>query len=294
MIRSMTGYAAAEETQGQVSVGVEIRSYNSRNLDIALRLSTGYLSLEDKIKSLIPRKMSRGRIEITVRVVDDSETAIRYEVHTHRAKAYYHALCRLCTELGLEGRPSLEHILRVGDIITPGGSNDSAAESAWPAVERCVHKTLDLLNRMRETEGNFISSDFLQRLEVIGVCLEQIEARTEGLLPIYQERLKERMGVLTGGLVDIDPARIAQEAAFLADKSDISEEITRSKSHISQFRIEMDSELPAGRKLNFLLQEFNREFNTMGSKAANSEVSYLVVTVKTELEKLREQVQNIE
>ncbi len=294
MIRSMTGFAAVEETDGQLFAGVEIRSYNSRHLDIALRISSGYLLLEENIKSLIAQKLTRGRVEINVRVKDESEAAMRFEIHLQRARAYYQALCRIRDELGLNDSPSLDHILRAGDMVSPADVDDCAAKNAWPLVEQCVNKAIEDLNRMRKTEGDFISRDFVQRLGAISAWLEQIKARSDGLLPAYQDRLRERINSLTHGIVEIDPARIAQEAAFLADKSDISEEITRAESHIEQFRREMDSDEPAGRKLNFLLQEFNREFNTMGSKTGNSDVSYLIVNAKTELEKIRGQVQKIE
>jgi uncharacterized protein (TIGR00255 family) len=294
MIRSMTGYAAAEETGGQVFAGIEMRTYNSRHLDVALRISPGYLLLEEDIKKLIAQKLSRGRVEINVRVKDQSDAATRFEVNMQRARAYYQALCRLKEELALSDFPSLDQILRAGEMVAPADLDDCAAQNAWPVVEQCMKKAMENLNRMRKAEGDFISRDFLQRLNGISAWLDQIEARTDDLLPIIQDRLTERIVSLTKGMIEIDPARVFQEAAFLADKSDISEEITRAKSHITQFRFEMDSEEPAGRKLNFLLQEFNREFNTMGSKASNSDVSYLIVNIKTELEKIREQVQNIE
>ena len=294
MIRSMTGYAVAEETDGRIFAAVEMRTYNSRHLDVALRISSGYLLLEENIKSLVAKNLSRGRVEINVRIKDPSDAATRFEVHIQRAEAYYQALCRIKEDLGLSDSPTLDHILRAGDMILPADTDVEAVQNTWPVVKRCVANAIVNLNRMRETEGNFISRDFLQRLEAIAGWLAQIEVKTEGLLLLYQNRLKERINSLTHGIVEIDPARIAQEAAFLAEKCDISEEITRSKSHIEQFRQEMDSDEPAGRKLNFLLQEFNREFNTMGSKASNSDVSYLIVKVKTELEKIREQVQNIE
>lgn len=139
-----------------------------------------------------------------------------------------------------------------------------------------------------------MAKDLEARLDDIQAAIDHIEKQTDGLLAFYQDRLKERISALTKGLVELDPGRIAQEAALLADKSDISEEITRAKSHIQQFKGIMAAEEPGGRKLNFLLQEFNREFNTMGSKAGNADLSHLIVTVKSELERIREQVQNIE
>ena len=147
---------------------------------------------------------------------------------------------------------------------------------------------------MRQREGEALAADFRRRLETIESQLNMIENDSEGLLDIYRAKLLERIHILTQGNVDIDPGRIAQEAAFLADRSDISEELVRSASHLKQFRRVMDVEEPAGRKLNFLLQEFNREFNTMGAKTSRTEIAHRVVDLKSELEKIREQVQNIE
>ena len=147
---------------------------------------------------------------------------------------------------------------------------------------------------MRKKEGEFLFKDLQTRLDYIEESISVIEKNTSDLLPRYQERLKERIMALTQGITEIDPVRIAQEAAILADKSDISEEIVRARSHVNQFRKIMTENAPVGKKLNFLLQEFNREFNTMASKSGNTDISHRIVSVKSELEKLREQVQNVE
>jgi uncharacterized protein (TIGR00255 family) len=147
---------------------------------------------------------------------------------------------------------------------------------------------------MKNAEGHALESDLASRLAFIEDCINRIEEESSGVPGYYQERLRERINALTNGVVEIDPARIAQESALLADRSDISEEIVRARSHLNQFRQIMKASAPSGRPLNFLLQEFNREFNTMGSKAAKALISHLVVSAKTELERLREQIQNIE
>ena len=161
-------------------------------------------------------------------------------------------------------------------------------------MKNCIDVALDDLDAMRKREGDVIARDFDDRLKYIEKSLREIQKASSGLLPIYQERLKDRLSSLTNGMVEIDPGRIAQEAAFYADKSDISEEIVRTHSHLKQFRTIMAAEEHAGRKLNFLLQEFLREFNTMGAKAGNADISHIIVAVKSELEKIREQVQNVE
>ena len=214
----MTGYAVAEETDGRIFAAVEMRTYNSRHLDVALRISSGYLLLEENIKSLVAKDLSRGRVEINVRIKDPSDAATRFEVHIQRAEAYYQALCRIKEDLGLSDSPTLDHILRAGDMILPADTDVEAVQNTWPVVKRCVANAIVNLNRMRETEGNFISRDFLQRLEAIAGWLAQIEVKTEGLLLLYQNRLKERINSLTHGIVEIDPARIARKRRFWRKK----------------------------------------------------------------------------
>ena len=294
MIYSMTAFSTAEITRDRTTVTLEIRSYNSRHLDLAIRIPHGYQILEDKIKTLISDQISRGRVEVRLKIKDESEDVCRYEVNLPKARAYYQALTELKDALHLEEKASIDLLARTGDIITPAEINESIAQTTWPVVEECLSMALVSHNRMRKKEGDFMAKDLTDRLNDIENVICQIEKNTQGLIELYQERLKERIGVLTQGAVELDPMRVTQEAALLADKSDISEEITRAKSHVKQFRAFISSEEPAGRNLNFLLQEFNREFNTMGSKVGNADVSYLIVMVKSELEKIREQVQNIE
>ena len=294
MIYSMTAFSAAETTSNKITVHIEIKSYNSRHLDVALRIPHGYQLLEDKIKTLISEKISRGRVEIRIRIKDESEEVCRYEVNLKKAGAYYRALSELKEALNLDEKPSLDLLAKAGDIIAPAEINETIVESTWPVIKDCLSQALAHHNRMRQKEGDFMAKDLVARLDEINAVTNLIEKQTNGMLSFYHDRLKERISTLTKGLVELDPARIAQEAALLADKSDISEEITRAKSHIQQFKEIMSADEPAGRKLNFLLQEFNREFNTMGSKVGNADLSHLIVTVKSELEKMREQVQNIE
>jgi uncharacterized protein (TIGR00255 family) len=184
-------------------------------------------------------------------------------------------------------------VVGAGGIIKPVDKLPNE-DGAWSAVKDCICLALDDLEAMRKKEGNFMAEDFRRRLDFINGGLKQIRKNAGDLLVLYQDRLKERISTLTQGMVEIDPARIAQEAAFLADRSDISEEIVRAESHLDHFEQIMDSDEPAGRKLNFLLQELNREFNTMGSKIANAEVAHLIIDIKSELEKIREQAQNVE
>lgn len=294
MIKSMTAYAGAERRSQSLMVSTEIRSYNSRYLDIIPRLPQTYLSLEDRIKGLVSEKLKRGRVELKIQIRDESEAACAFEVDGERARAYHRAVSDLQALLDLDPEPvPLSVILGAGGMIKPA-ETVCDPEAQWPLIRDCLDEALAGLDRMRQREGEFIRRDFAERLGLLSDLLDRIAAGASGLMEMYQTRLKERIAALTEGMADIDPSRLAQEAAFLADKSDISEEIVRAHSHITQFAAIMENDEPGGRKLNFLLQEFNREFNTIGAKAAKAELSHLVVESKSVLEQLREQVQNVE
>ena len=232
-------------------------------------------------------------MELKLTIRDESEAANAFEVNLPKASAYCDALRRMKTAFDLRSDISLELLAGGADLIKPAEVTRDL-EKDWAVIGEGVEQALDDLVAMRRKEGAFLANDFTQRLDRIEGWLEKIDQASGGLLDHYQARLKERIAALTKGIVEIDPARIAQETAFLADRSDISEEIVRARSHIQQFRAVMASTEPGGRKLNFLLQEFNREFNTMGAKTEKASVAHMVVDVKCELEKIREQVQNVE
>jgi len=293
MLKSMTAYAKSEKTQEKLTVQIEIRSYNSRYLDIALRIPHGYLALEEKIKTLIAGKVSRGRIEVNLQVRDDSDEAYAFEINTPKARAYYDSLVQLKDKFNINSEISMDLLVSGGAIIKPAEMGLDM-EACWPVFEDCINEAIDNLIAMRKKEGNFLESDISARLNGIEERVDQIQKESSDLLSHYQQRLKDRIAALTKGIIEIDPDRTAQEAAFLADRSDISEEIVRAASHIKQFRTIINSAEPAGRKLNFLMQELNREFNTMGSKTNNSNVSHMIIEVKSDLEKIREQLQNVE
>lgn len=293
MLKSMTAYARAENRSDAYQVATEIRGYNSKNLDTVLHMARPYLPLEDRIKTLVADRIHRGRVEVRLDIQALGEGEQAFEIDWPRARAYCGALQRLQEELALSGALSLELLTAAGGMIKPAETPQDM-EALWPQVAACLEETLDALERMRRREGEALAEDFRQRLETIAGGLERIQTASAGLLEHYQARLLERIQRLTQGEVEIDQGRLAQEAALLADRSDISEEVVRVASHLEQFRRIMAGEAPAGRKLNFLLQEFNREFNTMGAKSARTEIAHAVVDLKCELEKIREQVQNIE
>jgi uncharacterized protein (TIGR00255 family) len=293
MIKSMTGFASAAETFGRWSVSIEIRAYNSRYLDLALRLPPGFTDLEERVRSHISTRLTRGRVEAKIHIEDAATSGGPVEADLTRARAVRSALEQVKTELGFQDPVTLEMVLAAGGILktVPPEADLVAAGAVLDAV---LVQALESLDDMRTNEGRALSIDLGFRLDRIHASLSEIAKQAEGLPAVYQERLKERLAVLTQGRVEIDAARIAQEAALLADRCDIAEEIVRARSHLQQFRAFMDATEAAGRQLNFLLQELNREFNTMGSKIGNAAAAHEIVAVKTELEKIREQTQNIE
>ena len=293
MIKSMTAYASAEKSADDLKATIEIRSYNSRHIDMFIRIPAPYQFLEDKLKELISARIARGRLEIRLQIEDRSNEAAALEIDDARANALMAIFEHLSIKYKLKDDITLNMLLNAGGVIKPIERSPNE-EMIWSVVKDCALLALEDLESMRCKEGDFIASDFQQRLGFISDCLEQIKKGSDHLLPQYQQRLTERIVALTQNIVELDPARVAQEAAFLADRSDISEEMTRAASHLKQFGQIMQAPEPAGRKLNFLLQELNREFNTMGSKIGNATIAHLVIDVKSELEKIREQIQNIE
>jgi uncharacterized protein (TIGR00255 family) len=293
MFNSMTAYAAEECSKDNVIVSVEIRAYNSRHLDIALRLPGAYVIWEERIKRMAGEQVTRGRIEMRLKIKDLAEVSNGFEVDWAKARAYHQAARNLKKTLKLQSPITWDQIATVPGVIQTI-ENPDAAETHWPLAADCLHKALIALNRMRHQEGEYILKDVLSRLGQIDQGLSKI-AQAAGHLPeSVGERLRERIETLMRGTVEVDPARLAQEIAILADRSDISEEIVRAGSHMQQFRAIIQGAEPAGRKLNFLLQELNREFNTIGAKVAQADIAHIIVDIKAEIERLREQIQNIE
>ncbi|MFW6081029.1 MAG: YicC/YloC family endoribonuclease [Desulfosalsimonas sp.] len=293
MIKSMTAFAGAEKSEQEISSSVEIRGLNSRYLDLSIRVPPSYSGLEDFIKQALSGRIYRGRIEIRITIKESENETRDFAVNKPLAEAYYNALEQLRQHLDIQEPAGLSHLVNAAGIIETVESEKNLDE-VRDLLGRVLEEALESFDAMRKDEGRAMAKDLYRRLDFVDHCIEQIDSLRQGQLEYYQERLKRRISELTRGDTQTDQGRIAQEAALLADKSDISEEITRAKSHSRQFRQIMESQEPAGKPLNFLLQEFGREFNTMGTKAANADISHAVVSAKTELEKLREQVQNIE
>ncbi len=292
-MNSMTAYASTEQLQDDLQLQVEVRTVNSRYLDISLRLPHGYAALEEKVKARIKAALTRGRVEVRIHIRDTSEVASAYAVDTAAVAAYRAALEELKAASGCADPIRLDHLLASAGMIKPV-EVEINLDRVWEPLQQILDTTLSDLNRMRQVEGTHLAEDLEARLCFIEDQLAAIETVAADGPRWFRDRLHERLAMLQNGSDAVDPDRLAMEVAILADKCDISEELVRARSHIAQFRAIMSGDAAAGRKLNFLLQEVNREFNTIGSKIGRAEAAHSVVDVKAELEKMREQVQNIE
>lgn len=296
MMKSMTAYAKESYSQDGLTAEIEIRTYNGRGLDPSIRLPFALNSLEERIKNVLTQKLVRGRVEFRLNFTDLRESAAAWEADLSKAEACYAALKNLQSNLGVTGEIELPLVLQAsGNGFLKPAEREQDMEEIWSVVETALLAALGGIDLMRSREGAYLEEDFRKRLLWMEEEIAFIATASRGLAEIYRNRLMERVGVLLKDAgFEPDQGRLLQEVAILADRSDISEEIVRANTHIQHFRKIMEEPEASGRKLNFLLQELNREFNTMGSKAGDTDIAHRVVAVKAELEKLREQVQNIE
>ena len=293
MLISMTGFGRAESQEGDYTYQAEIRSVNNRFIEINTRLPKAYVDLEQPLKKLIKSHCSRGSISLTISLANSIEGSGEWDVKPNLplATQYVDALNQIRDSLGLQGEIDLKSIVGLRDIIKiEPVALDPAKKDL---ILNITTEALISLHKMREEEGKNMQQDLSQRIDAIESHAAEIESRHPEVIKEYQEKLNERIKTLNEG-VGLDETRLAQEAALLADRSDITEEMTRLKSHLNQFRSFFNAKEPIGRKLEFITQEINREVNTTGSKSSDTEVSNRVIEMKSELEKIREQVQNIE
>ncbi len=290
MMKSMTGYGKGEADNEGRRFAVEVRSVNHRYSDISLRLPRQYASLEGKIKKVVGNRIYRGKVDVTLVAGLGQEGEVSVDVNEALASAYYSTLRSLKKRLGIAGDITMRDLISIPNVIT---LKEVALdiEKDWPLIETATKRSLDALDDMKGAEGAALAVEISGRLERIAGAKEEVAKRGPQVVEFYKEKLAERVGSLG---YELDQGRLAQEVAFFADKCDISEELVRLSSHLEQFRLISASPEPAGRKLDFLIQEINREINTIGSKGNDATISHKVVEMKAELEKIREQVQNIE
>lgn len=292
MIRSMTGYGRSEETVGEHRILVEIRSVNHRYFEFSSKTTRGYSFLDEKLKSYLQNWIFRGKVDVSVSIETLEDTDAQVHVNHSLAGGYIAALNELAEKYGLENDVSVSTLSRYSDIFTVHKAPDDE-DAVWAAVRQVTDSALAGFLKMRENEGARLKEVLLGYAEKIMELVGAIEERSPQTVVEYQRKLQSR---LTDMLRDssFDEQRILTEAAVFADKVAVAEETVRLRSHFGQFKSMLESGEAIGRKLDFLVQEMNREANTIGSKALDTQIAYMVVDIKAEIEKIREQIQNIE
>lgn len=292
MIKSMTGYGKAEVETERSRIVVEIRSVNHRYGEIYVKMPRGLLAFENDVRKVVGDRLKRGKIEVFIQRDDVVDGGNQPLVNMSVAKAYHDAFSHLKAELGLSDSVSLQMIIAQKDVLTMGetpGDEDALRADILIAVRGAV----DAMDAMRMREGEALLEDLTARRRTLACLIDRIAERSPVAVADYAVRLRERVAQLVSDST-VEEARLAQEIAIMADRSDITEEFVRFRSHLAQFDETLTIRDPVGRKLDFLMQELNREVNTIGSKANDAEIAALVVELKAELEKIREQVQNVE
>ncbi len=290
--RSMTGFGRGEASVDGRTWTVEIKTVNHRFLDQRVVLPRGVSGLEEKVRKMIATRLDRGRVEVNIVLQGDTSAGVLLQVNMDLARQYHRCLEEVKSTLELGGEVTIADMLGLRDLISHQ-EEGLDLEKEWIVLKKALTPALDECDRMREQEGQALKQDLRKRLQAFARLVHIIEGDVPDIVQGRTLELKARIEKLLTE-VDLDPARLAQEAAFMADKADVTEEIVRLRSHIDQFETFLDSDEPVGRRLDFLLQEFLREVNTLASKISNGTIAHLGVEMKNEIEKLREQVQNIE
>ena len=293
VVSSMTGFGRAEVSKDGVTVSTEVRSVNSRYLDVSLKLPRTLSLREKELKDLVRTLVNRGSLNVLVKINYEADGAVPLRVNTSAAKSYYKLLKEIRKSVNLKEQIKLEHILAFSDVLEPVEEEGTDALE-WLLVQDAVKQALDHLNGMRVQEGQELAIDLKKRILWMDETLNEIERLSKERIPVEREKLQERITQLTEDKFVLDQNRLELEIALLVDKLDVTEECVRYRSHNKFFLEALNKSEAAGRKLNFLVQEMNREANTIGSKSSIVVISKLVVNVKCELERMREQVQNIE
>ena len=294
MIKSMTGFGRSEYSDGKRNITCEIRSVNHRYSDITVKMPRRYSFAEDKIKQAVKEKLVRGKVDVSINVENVTESDVVIKLNQLAAKQYFDNLTELKSQFGLTGDIDLELLANMPDVLKAVPDVDDE-EEITKAILIPVSEASKNLEEMRSVEGARLKDDLLHKGETIKGILDQIEERSPLVVREYKDKLRERIAELLDGAAEVPEDRILTEAAIFADKCAIDEEITRLNSHLLQLKSILNgSEGTVGKKLDFLVQEMNREANTIGSKVQDAVLAHKVVDIKSEIEKIREQVQNIE
>lgn len=289
---SMTAFGRGEASGQGKCWTVEIRAVNHRFCDIKIKMPRAYGGLEERIKKMTGANFSRGHIEVTVTLAGEPGDQLQLSANLALAREYHQCLMAIRAELGLADLPTLAIMANYRELIS-ATEKEEDMDSAWSALGNAVAAAISDANRMRAAEGATLKQELLQRLESFRATVNEVASLLPSLTAKRHATLKERLTTLLNGM-ELDPARLAQEVAILADKADVTEELVRLHSHIEQFAGFMELDDQIGRRLDFLLQEFLREINTLASKINDAGLMHITVELKNEVEKLREQVQNLE
>ena len=289
----MTGFGRAEVAKRGITASVEVRGVNSRYLDVTTRLPRLLSQREKDIKELVRSCVNRGNLVVSVSVEEESDAIAPVAVNKMAAKAYIKLLNDLRKAAKIKEKVRLEHLLKFSEVFEVP-KDEQSDEQEWGVVEEALRSALDGFNTMRRNEGGELAKDLQRRIQWLSETVEKIERMSRERIPEERKRLHERIAQLVEDKSIIDQNRLELEIALLADKLDVTEECVRFRSHTKFFLETMAKGDSAGRKLNFLVQEINRETNTIGSKTNDAEIGHLVVQMKEEVEKIREQLQNIE
>lgn len=292
MVVSMTGYGRGEVSTRGIIVAVELRSVNSRYLEVSTRLPRSLSIRENEIKEIIRKRISRGKINMLAAVERENDGEIPVRVNVSAARGYYKLLNEIRKSVRLKQTVKLEHLLQFSDVLQPV-ELENTDEQEWSVTQKALDAAVTNLLTMKANEGTELAKDFRHRIALLDDRLKKIEGLSTDQVPAERTRLRQRIQQLLENET-IDEGRLELEIALLADRLDVTEECVRFRSHNKFFLHALDDNEPAGRKLNFLIQEMNREANTIGSKSSSSEIAHLVVGIKEELERIREQLQNIE
>ena len=293
MVTSMTGFGRGEVSRDGINVSAEVRSVNSRYLDLTLRLPRSISQREKELKDIVRTFLNRGNLNITVKIAYDSNGAIPLKVNTAAAKSYYKLLDEIRKSVKIREQVKLEHLLTFSEVLEPV-EEEETDEREWELVQETVRQALENLNAMRSQEGSELAKDLEKRIHRMEETLNEVEKLSKERIPEERKNLHERIAQLIEDKFVIDQNRLELEIALMVDKLDITEECVRYKSHNKFFLEALNKNEAAGRKLNFLVQEMNREANTIGSKSSDAVIAHMIIGLKEELEKIREQLQNIE
>ncbi|WP_129721338.1 YicC/YloC family endoribonuclease [Xylanivirga thermophila] len=293
MAVSMTGFGRGIINEQGREISVEIKTLNHRFLDINLRIPRNISFVEENVRSLIQSNLSRGRVEVFVDYVNTSEDGYQVDINDSLLKSYLASFERLEQEYNIRNDMAMSHILGIDDIIVVNQAPEDE-ELIGDMAKQATMKALELLKTMRKDEGHRLQQDISMRADMILDMTMEIEKRAPLVVEEYKEKLGQRLSEILKATPDLDEARFNTEVAYFADRSNITEELVRLDSHINQLKETLVLDTPIGRKLDFLVQEMNRETNTIGSKANDLVITNYVVEMKSELEKIREQIQNIE